>query len=382
MRNRKNKGISIKHIVFVGVLAIYAISAYRDATTITNEMDRCISIWTDILCFVTIIGEFVCLLVNEQFLMLLTGKRPGFLNDIQEGSSQDVAVAYNGLVGSSFVMIVIVALSIWYLHTKNRLLLNLSISIATIFAVVTAIYLLAMYLKMKNERPDIISSKFANPIFLPLIISSLLLLITRKQTIGFIYRSILQPESNVARILALIIAICYFLATAYCHFNNMYCIVGLIYVKKDINNIRRKIDLLQEKTQKREDALRKATKHVDKRAEEVGIIKKLGLFFYYNFVQIKTYIIERYYAIIYLCLLTNYRMTKWLSGLLSPTCIRINGIRFCWCAAVFELLSLDFLLFIYLESDDPCLKFFELLSTVIIIPVLLSWIAELKTKKE
>lgn len=38
------------------------------------------------------------------------------------------------------------------------------------------------------------------------------------------------------------------------------------------------------------------------------------------------------------------------------------------------------ILFIWLESDSLCLKFFELFSTVIIIPILLSWLAELKSK--
>lgn len=61
-----------------------------------------------------------------------------------------------------------------------------------------------------------------------------------------------------------------------------------------------------------------------------------------------------------------------------------NTIRFCLLIAMTELLVVDFLLFIYLENDSPCLKFFELMSTVFIIPILLSWLMELKSnaKKE
>ena len=73
---------------------------------------------------------------------------------------------------------------------------------------------------------------------------------------------------------------------------------------------------------------------------------------------------------------------KHLNGLLEPERIKVNTIRFCGVTAVLELLALDMVLFIYLESNDPCLKFFELLSTVIIIPVLLSWLSELKSKKD
>lgn len=44
--------------------------------------------------------------------------------------------------------------------------------------------------------------------------------------------------------------------------------------------------------------------------------------------------------------------------------------------------KIEEILFIYLKSDSPTLKFFELVSTVIIIPILLSWLTGLKSKAE
>ena len=83
-------------------------------------------------------------------------------------------------------------------------------------------------------------------------------------------------------------------------------------------------------------------------------------------------------------MLLNFKMTKLFGSLLKPSRIRLNTIRFCLLGAMMELLVVDFLLFIYLKSDSPCLKFFELMSTVFIIPILLSWLMELKSnaKKE
>ena len=138
---------------------------------------------------------------------------------------------------------------------------------------------------------------------------------------------------------------------------------------------------MQKKEEKLEIFLRKTTKQVDEKAKQCSFIKKIKLIFSLLFAHIKVYLLNRVYAISYLLLLLDLKITKVFRTLLKPEQIKINGIKFCWIVAVIELLSLDMLLFIYLESNDPCLKFFELLSTVIIIPILLSWIAELKPKK-
>lgn len=84
----------------------------------------------------------------------------------------------------------------------------------------------------------------------------------------------------------------------------------------------------------------------------------------------------------YLLLSLKCRVTNRLSNLLNIEILKINYIRFSLIIIMLELLSLNFILFIFLKSDDPCLKFFELLSTVIIIPILLSWLAELKSKTQ
>ena len=231
-------------------------------------------------------------------------------------------------------------------------------------------------------NPNLAFSKLSNPVFLPVIICMLQLLITGKKTVGFIYHSIYAPQNHIYLIVALIIVLCYFLAVVFCHYSNLYCLLGFVFVKKNPSLVQRKINILQEQEDKREATLRQAAEDVDEKAGKVRFFKKCGLVFYYLFVHLKIYIQNRAYAAVYLLSFVKYKITKRFCGLLDPERIRINEIRFCWSTAVFELLTLDLLLFIYLDGDDPCLKFFELLSTVIIIPVLLSWLAELKSKKK
>lgn len=381
MERRNTLGTIAKYIPFIGMLVLYTMLLCKGITTIADEIDRNIHIWTNALVISAILGEIGSLLVIDRFNLLLTGKTPNIVDDIRDESSQDVAVMYNGMIGSTIILTAIIGFYILYTYTQNRLFLGISTIVATVFAICTAVYILAAYIKTKNEQSNFFS-KLSNPVFLPVLICLIQLLVTRKKLVGFIYRNIYEPQGDIYLIVVLIIALCYLLAVAFCHYSNLYCLLGFVFLKKDPNIIQREIACLQEQDQKREEDLRQATKYVDEQAEKVRFIKKFILAGHFCFIHLKTYIQDRFYSAVYLLSFVKLKITKRFNGLLNRERIRINGIRFCWVTAVFELLALDLLLFIYLEGDDPCLKFFELLSTVIIIPVLLSWLAELKTKKE
>lgn len=127
--------------------------------------------------------------------------------------------------------------------------------------------------------------------------------------------------------------------------------------------------------------MRKKVEQIDKEDAYATTIQSFRLCCSFLYIQLKTYILDKIYSAFILLLLINLKTTKCFKNMLKSKQIRLNNIRFCCIAAVFELLSLDLLLFIYLESDNPCLKFFELMSTVVIIPILLSWLSELKSEK-
>ena len=382
MRRGNKLGAILLYVAFIGMLAIYIMSLYWSITGLADERERAVRIWTDILTIFVVISEIESMLVMNRLSIFLTGKTLNIVDDLFEENSQDFAVRYNGVTGWAFFTMIIMALSICYLYTQNRLFLGVSVFLVIVFGVGVLVYVLATYLKTKDELPESSFLKNSNSVFLPLFICMVQLLITRRQLVGFVYKNIYSPPNDIYLVAALIIVLCYLLASVYCHFSNIYCLVGFIYVKKDLTKIQKEIDALKEGDRERETYLRKTTKYVDEKTKQVGHFKKIELAILWYYVNVKIYIQERFYAGRYLLLFIKLKITKCFRGLLEPERIRINGVRFCWVAAVFELLTLDLLLFMYLESDDPCLKFFELLSTVIIIPVLLSWLAELKTKKE
>lgn len=380
MTCRKIIGIFAKYLPFAGILALHIFSLYNGATTIIDEMNRNIHIWTNTLMISAIVSEIGSLLVLDRFNILVTGKTPNFVQDIWEESSQDVAVRYNGMIVSSLFISVIFALNIIYTTTGKRVFSSAAVLLATLWAIGTIVYIFAGYFKIKHIRPQSVFSKLSDPAILPPIIGMIQILITRKNWVGYVYHSIYKPANDVLLTLGLIIMLCYILAIAFCHFSNIYCLIGFRFIKRDFGRIQRKIDYIQEKEEQQELLLRQTTKDIDERGEQGNFINKIGLIVPFFILHIKVYTQQRFCAASYLLSLLNFRVTKRFSGLLEPERIRLNGIRFCLVTAVLELLSLDFVLFIYFENNAPCLKFFELLSTVIIIPILLSWLAELKSK--
>lgn len=206
------------------------------------------------------------------------------------------------------------------------------------------------------------------------------IIVTREKWVLFIYRNIYTPQSEWVLTLVLILTMLYFLAAAYCHFSNVYCLFGFWFIKRDPDLIRKKLNDLQAREDQREIDLYQMAKNMDEKAERSGLLKRVLLVVRFISNHVRIYVQGRICAADYLLTTLRFRSTKRMGSLLEPDRLRINAIRFFLFAAMFELLAVDFLLFIYLESSSPCLKFFELISTVFIIPILLSWLMELKSK--
>ncbi|MBM6679394.1 hypothetical protein [Pseudoflavonifractor capillosus] len=380
MAGTKIIGILTKYIPFIGILVLHIFSLYRGATTVTDEINRNIQIWTDTLIISAIIGSICSLLVLDLLNILITGKTLNIVQDVLEKTSQDAAVMYNGMVVSSLFLPVVFIINMIYITTGNRLFLSITAILVTLWSIGIIINISAAYLEMNHKYSHPVISKLTDSVILSVIICMIQILITRTNWVGYIYNSIYKPENEFFLTLGLIIVLCYFLAIAFCHFSNVYCLVSLGFIRRDLGKIQKKIDYIQKRKENQEALLRQTTQDIDEKGAQGNFIKIIGLIVPFYIIHIKTYVLERFCAVSYLLSLLNLRITKLFSGLLEPDRIRINRIRFCLVTAVVELLSLDFILFIYFENHAPCLKFFELLSTVIIIPILLSWLGELKSK--
>ena len=71
----------------------------------------------------------------------------------------------------------------------------------------------------------------------------------------------------------------------------------------------------------------------------------------------------------YLLLHLEKKAAKILVGLMDVEQLKKNTERFCKIVMVSELVILDFILATNLNPNDPCAVFFNLISTLVIIPV-------------
>lgn len=111
-------GLMIKYLPFLGILALKIYSLYHGVTTIADEANRNVRIWTDALVICAIVGEVGNLLVIDRFNLLLSGKTPNFAQDVLEDDSQDVSVTYNGMIVSSLFIPALVILYYIYIGSK------------------------------------------------------------------------------------------------------------------------------------------------------------------------------------------------------------------------------------------------------------------------
>lgn len=382
MKLLRSKGALIKYLPFCALLSIYLYSLCFDLSTATDEVEHIVGIWKDALLINTTVGLLGGIYVQDKLMKLMGGEPINFVKDVAEMDSKDVSVSFNGLISISIISSCIIILFFLYIITHIRLFLILSIILSVVIAIGIVVVFLASYLQQRQEKTNSIISKLLNSITLPMIICFFLLFVTNNSTVAIIYNSIEAPVSTIIRILAIIAVLCYVTAIAYCHFSNLYCLISFTFARKNPEIIQNKLNLIMEKNAKREDILRQKAKYIDEKSIQVGFIKRCGLAVQFFYTHIKAYFKERFYSTQYILSFLKLKFIKTLAGLLELDRIRTNTIRFCEIMVVLELLILNMLLFIYLGNEDPCSRFFELLSTVIIIPIILSSLANIKKKKE
>ena len=381
MKFRKTIGACVKYLPLVCLLCLHGVSLYFDVTNILNDTEPAPRIWKDVLLIIATLGLCGSLCVIGMLSKLTTGRPLNFIDELLEQDSKELAVSYNGFIGSSLFVTIFVILLTFYAITNNHLFMIVCVILGVALPLSVIANILAVYLQGKQKASKTFLSNILDPIILPVIINLFMMLITNKNTVGFVYENLQKPQNTIFQIIALIAILIYVPAIAFCHFSNLYCMIAFIFAKKDPEQIQISLDDLQRRDENRKNALRQITEYIDKRAEEVCFFKKFGLAICYFCSHIKAYCQGNIYVVSYLILLGELKTVQMLSELLKTDRIRTNVIRFCEITVVSELLVLNMLLFIFLGSDDPCSRFFELLSTVIIIPILLTSLGNLKVKK-
>lgn len=381
MKSREIFGGVMKYSLFIALISLQILSIYTAVINRSDETEFAVRIWKSALSINATVGLMGNLFAMDCLSKLVTGRPQNFLVDFIEKDSKEISVSYNGFVVISLFLPVMVISMYLYIRTNMRLFLICSYTLAIATSVSFLVRMLALYFQSKRKSEKTFLSQLLNPLILPSVICFFLLMVTNAKTVDFVYRNLLTSASTVFRILALIIVLCYIPAVAFCHYSNLYCITAFTFIRKDPKKAQVELDAVEKKNTEREASLRQIAEYLDETALKVGFFKKIGLTMHFLSTHIRAYWKENVYAMSYLLLCGKLKITQRLGRLLDEDRIKTHMIRFCEITVVLELLALNILLFIYLEDNDPCSRFFELLSTVIIIPILLSSLSNLKVNK-
>lgn len=363
-----------KYMPSLALLVLEFIALHRSITEENN-----VQIWTNALLIVVTLAMFGNLYAQSAIYTQMTGERHSIPRDIVRMNSEDLSVTYNWLFAAPLLVGVPTLLLFLYVKTERKIFLYGGTAYAVAHFIGFGIKFLAFYIRSRQTSGR--SSRLLEPIAKPTLINLLLILSTNEWSVGFVYRNTQFPESAFTLIVSLILLLSYLLVVLFCYFRFLYVMAAFFFLRRDIGRMEAKLQAAQQREQERVEVLRERTRLADKRAPQVGLTGKCALAVQLIGCHIRSFYQEYSDSLRYLLQLGAFHATRRGQHLLDTERIRWNTLRFCESAAVLELLILDIVLFLYLGSDDTCSRFFELLSTVIIIPILLSSLDRLKENK-
>lgn len=346
------------------------LALYQDITCIDNSFERTVYMLAHILQLLLIVSQISSLMILNLFSKLLIGYKISLISDFIEKDSREINISYNGIIS-----IIIICIISFLLLQYNFIFILIIVLIE--FGVGT----LTQYLQQKAQSYNDNLSQSLNIFILPAVVPSVLIPLTNTSIIEYVYKILSVHNNTISLILTISGMLCFLLIVAVEAFFNFYYLIGIMFYSKSFDKTDEKILKLNDKNTKRREKMYIDIGIIDNMAEKGGFYKKIVLFFCLIDIHLTNYLEEKWYQILYLWWYFYQWLLIQLCDCLDINHIKNNAIRFCEIVAVIELLSLNMILFVYLGSDDPCSRFFELLSTVVVIPILLSSLAELKTKK-
>ena len=310
-----------------------------------------------------------------------SGNKLDFLDNFREDrSEEEKSFAYNSVFANTALIGMVMSTEIIYILTQKGFFSVLSQTASVIMIIGFVANILAMYYhaKSKANKPEFFDS--LGDIVFSMLAFMILSAVAQQRIAKLAYLNLFESQSNLLRIATLIMVVIYILVLVYCYFLNIYYYIAFKFEKKNLCILRHRINVVQGRKEKNIERMISIMDEIDeeKNEQKVSIVDELVRFLNFIYVNVKLYTKQRWYSTLYLLWIGWMKVVTYFSLLLKPETIKTNKIRFLEITMVAELLSLDMILFVYLGSEDSCSRFFELLSTVVVIPILLSSLSKLK----
>ena len=380
---KEKLGTAIKYIPLILLLVISGMSLFRSVVSGENGVSQSIRIWTNSISLVAIVGAIFSYYVFDLLAYRISGEKIDILDDFRRPKDKEKgSTTWNSALAN--LTLTNVAMLIWwgYVLTKIQFFFILSQTISVVIIAGIFADAFATYHYRKTITDDLDTLRMLGDIMFSEIAFLVLSMIARQKVGELIYRDLFSPGSDMVRIIALVVCIFCMLIMLYCGFLNAYYFVGIKFERKDISVLQRRVDMVQTRKIENIKCMIEVLECIENELEEskFGFVGMCKQYVRISFVSVKLYCRQKWYSVLYLLRVAWMRVVSSLDNLIKPERIRISKIRFLEVTTVIELLLLDMVLFVYLGSEDSCARFFELLSTVVVIPILLSSLASLKER--
>ena len=381
MRSMETLGKIPKYLIVLVILSLETMGLIRLIFQSGENEYYLAMLIENILDIALTVGLGACLLLFDMFERKNKYTPHNFLLDLKNEESSSLSIRYNGIISSCILSFFGAIFTVLFTITKIKVFLIISGLFTIVLCLIIVLKIIATSLELNQSIKY--KDKSISTIQLALVPSiSLLLLkfVTNKHFAQLVFDIISNPKDKAPIIMMLLGLLLYSTGIIYSYFTILYLTVAFGFDEKKTETAENKIEVLKLIREKNNAKLQEITQIVDAVGENCNPIKKINLALVFLGWHIIHYLKEFLCDIKYLLLRFDVFLIHRLSDLLEPK--KAERLRFVAFESIIiiELLVLDFLLFIYMGSDDQCSRFFELLSTVIIIPIFISSISEREAK--
>ena len=201
---REKIGIAIKYIPLILLLAISGISLFRSMVSGENGASQSVRIWTNSISLVAIVGVIFSYYVFDLLAYRISGEKIDILDDFRRPKDKEKSsTTWNSALAN--LTLTNVAMLIWwgYVLTKIQFFFILSQTISV--GIIAGIF--AAYHYRKTITDDLDTLRMLGDIMFSEIAFLVLSMIARQKVGELMYRSLFSPESDMVRIVALVVCI-------------------------------------------------------------------------------------------------------------------------------------------------------------------------------
>lgn len=323
------------------------------------------------------IGAIVTLIAQAACLKRVSRKSLNPVKNFVEDSSEEVAVRVNSGLIHTILMSAVMLLAV---ITKNIGLLNIGLAVCAVVRFVEILGYVPFFHDLAKSSEDIcgIPEKCLGLMFKFFVMHLCLMFLLADGRMEFVINKL--TEYSVPQQAVEIFTIGFIMLAIYGISNSLlisaYTMIGLLFSNVNLVVIQEKMKKAESKNSDADKLLKQETTKINELAETQRWTANIIMAVRYVLYNFKIYFVKYKYSMLQLLHYMNYGFKKRMKEMLNGETFG----RFCKVCfgtmAVTILILTNIYLYVNFSSESAVVHFYELLSTVIIIPIVMAKISE------